>query len=64
MKIDLNGSQGNAFFLLGLASKLARANGLSDTENKAIQAEMMSADYEYLCEVFEREFGDYVELQK
>jgi hypothetical protein len=64
MKINLNGSQGNAFFLLGLASKLARARGLTDSENKAIQAEMMSGDYEYLCEVFEREFGNEVELQK
>lgn len=57
--IDLTGPQGNAFFLLAKAKKLARELELDAT---AISAEMRSGDYENLIDVFEKYFGDFVTL--
>jgi len=59
--IDLTGPDGNAFVLLGKAQQLARQLGL---DGDAITNEMMSGDYENLIEVFDREFGDFVILER
>lgn len=61
IEIDLTGPQGNAFFLLGTAQRLAKQLGL---DNKAIQTEMMSGDYENLVKVFDSYFGDFVILYR
>lgn len=61
IEIDLNGTQGNAFFLLGTANNLAKQLGL---DGKAIQAEMMKGDYENLIKVFDSYFGDFVVLYR
>lgn len=61
MVIDLTGPQGNAFFLMGTASKFARQLGLdSDT----ILNEMKSGNYENLVQVFDNYFGEYVILER
>ncbi len=59
IEIDLTGSQGNAFYLLGTANHLAKQIGL---DGKAIVAEMMEGDYEHLVSVFDKHFGDFVTL--
>ena len=59
--IDLTGPEGNAFVLLGYARNFAKQLGL---DYKAISEEMTSGDYENLVEVFDREFGDYVILER
>jgi hypothetical protein len=59
--IDLTGPQGNAYYLLGTASNLAKQLGL---DSKVIQAEMMSGDYENLLEVFDSYFGSIVTLYR
>lgn len=61
MEIDLTGPQGNAFFLLGTAKKLAKQLGLDGDE---ITKEMMSGDYENLLEIFEENFGEFVTLYR
>jgi hypothetical protein len=61
IEIDLTGPEGNAFYLLGKANNLAKDLG---KDPKQITDEMQSADYDYLIEVFEREFGEYVTLYK
>ncbi len=61
LEIDLTGPQGNAFFLLGQARKLAKALQL---DANAICTDMMSSDYEHLLEVFESHFGDFVTLYR
>ena len=61
IEINLLGEQGNAFYLLGVASKLAKQLGL---DSKQVQAEMMSSDYENLIKVFDGYFGDYVILYR
>lgn len=60
-EIDLTGPQGNAYFLLGTAMKLARQLGLPSEE---ILEDMKSADYEHLVEVFDKHFGEYVILYR
>jgi hypothetical protein len=51
--IDLNGPEGNAFVLLGYASRWGREQG-KDTAK--IHKEMTSGDYTNLVRVFVREF--------
>jgi hypothetical protein len=59
--IDLTGPDGNAFALMAYASGFAKQLGRDD---KAIREEMMSGDYEHLLEVFDREFGSFVVLER
>ena len=61
IEIDLTGPQGNAFCLLGLAHNLAMQLS-KDVES--IAKEIASGDYEHLLEVFDREFGEYVDLYR
>ncbi|MBT6049878.1 MAG: hypothetical protein HOG49_24025 [Candidatus Scalindua sp.] len=61
IEIDLTGSEGNAFSLLGRAKRFAGDLGL---DVNAIIDEMMSGNYENLVGVFDREFGDYVTLYR
>lgn len=61
IEIDLTGPDGNAFVLLGYASKFAKQLGLDDKE---ITSEMMSGDYENLISVFDNYFGEIVNLYR
>ena len=60
--IDLTGPQGNAFYLLGLASKLCKDIGLDDWVE--ILDEMKSGDYEHLIRTFDKYFGLIVDLER
>ena len=57
--VDLTGPDGNAFALMGLASRLAKQLGIESPTD-----EMMSGDYENLLEVFDKNFGDFVILER
>ena len=59
--IDLTGPDGNAFVLLGKANAFAKQLGL---DGSAIQDEMTSGDYEHLLEVFDKNFGAFVILER
>lgn len=61
IEIDLTGPQGNAFFLLGTAEKLAKQLG---KDFDKINQEMTAGDYENLVSIFDREFGNYVILYR
>lgn len=58
-EIDLTGPDGNAYFLLGTVRNLSNQLGL---DGKAINKEMTSGDYENLITVFDKHFGEYVDL--
>lgn len=58
-QIDLNSPEGNAFFLFGMAGKLAEQLGLDE---EAILKDMQSSDYEHLIQVFDKHFGDFIDL--
>jgi len=59
--IELTGPDGNAFALIGYATKFARQLDLDSTQ---IREEMMAGDYENLVAVFDKYFGDYVTLER
>ena len=61
IEIDLTGPDGNAFVLIGTATKLARQLGL---DGKALQTEMMKGDYEHLVATFDKHFGHFVTLYR
>ena len=63
--IDLDGFEGNAYNLMGVAKNLMRRLGFGD-ENplvKAVLEEMTSGDYNNLVKVFDKHFGDMVILE-
>lgn len=59
--IDLDGPDGNSFNLIGKANRLAKE---LDLDGKAIIEEMMNGDYEHLIKVFDKYFGEYVDLYR
>jgi hypothetical protein len=59
--IDLTGPNGNAFALMGYASKFCRSAGL---DKNVVLKEMMAGDYENLLKVFDGYFGDFVILER
>ena len=59
MEIDISGPEGNAYYLLGTAKAFAKQLGL---DAEAIEEEMKSSDYENLIIVFDKHFGEYVDL--
>jgi len=58
--IDLDGSAGNAFYLLGSAQGLCKDLGLDG--NQVIE-EMKSGDYINLIKTFDKYFGSVVTLE-
>ena len=60
--IDLTGPQGNAFYLLGLASKLSKQVGIE--HEGFILDDMKSGDYEHLIKTFDHYFGDVIDLER
>lgn len=64
IEIDLTGSQGNAFYLLGTASKFARQLGYTNAEYDALMTDMRSKDYEHLVNTFDKHFGHFVVLYR
>lgn len=59
--IDLTGPDGNAFALMGYARRFATQLGL---DSSIIIKEMMAGDYENLLQVFDKNFGEYVILER
>jgi len=57
IEIDLQGPEGNAFSLLAIAKDLA--NKL-DMDWNMIHNEMTSSDYEWLLQVMDYHFGDFI----
>ena len=57
IEIDLTGPDGNAFALMGYAKKFSKQLGLDADE---IIKDMMSGDYEYLLDVMEENFGEFI----
>jgi hypothetical protein len=59
--IDLTGPNGNAYYLIALASRTAKE---INVDGDAIIQDMTSGDYENLIQVFDREFGHYFILER
>ncbi len=61
IEVDLTGPQGNAFYLLGLASDLCNKFELDKAQ---VHKEMTLGDYENLVSTFDRYFGTMVVLYR
>ena len=57
IEIDLMGPEGNAFALLGIAKDLCHKTGI---EWEPVKNEMTSSDYEWLLQVMDHYFGDFI----
>ena len=64
MVIDLTGPDGNAFALLGYARRLGKQLEFNQEQREEISNKMTSGDYENLIKVFDKHFGDYVDLER
>lgn len=64
IQVDLTGPDGNAYVLLGLASKLCHKLGYNYDRKERILDEMRLTDYEGLLYTFDREFGWLVDLYR
>lgn len=60
MMIDLDGPEGNAFNLIGIARNLSKRLRL---DSQKIESEMIQGDYVHLVKTFDRYFGQHVILQ-
>lgn len=60
IKLDLTGEDGNVFVVMGLANKLSNQIGL---DFDPIRKDMMSKDYGHAIRVFEKHFGDFVDIE-
>ena len=54
--IPLSNSDGNAFMLLGICQRAAKAHGLPPEEIESFRKEAMSGDYEHLLQTVMRWF--------
>lgn len=62
--IDLTGPDGNAFALIGYAKRFGQQLGWDSGKCQDLVNEMMDGDYEHLLQVFDREFGVFVILER
>ena len=60
--INLDGPDGNAYYLLALATRLCREIGYVSDEKETIFSKMQSGDYINLVKTFDEYFGEYVIL--
>ena len=62
--IDLTGPDGNAYALMSIATNLGRQLEWDRVRIQELMNEMMDGDYEHLIQVFDREFGAFVILER
>lgn len=62
--IDLTGPDGNAYALMSMARNFGRQLGWDKAKTQDLINEMMEGDYEHLLLVFDREFGNFVILER
>jgi len=62
--IDLTGPDGNAFALMGIAKRFGQQLGWDRAKSQDLINEMIDGDYEHLLQVFDREFGGFVILER
>lgn len=64
IEIDLQGPQGNAFYLMSLVDCLGKQLNIPSIVRKDIKEAMAIGDYEDLIKTFDIWFGKYVTLYK
>ena len=49
--LDITGEDGNAFMIMAVVLKCLLQSGYSKNELEELQKEMMSSDYDHLCQI-------------
>lgn len=62
--LDLRGPEGNAFVVLGYARQYGRQMGWEEEEINNVIKDMQSGDYEHLITVFDKHFGELVDIYR
>lgn len=62
--IDLTGPDGNAYALMRMSTNFGNQLGWDKVRIQELINEMMEGDYEHLIQVFDREFGTFVILER
>ena len=62
--LDLTGPEGNAFYLIGVARKLATQFEYTKDKIESLTKDLMSGSYEDLILKFDNEFEEYVILER
>jgi len=62
--IDLTGSDGNSFYLIGVAHNLMKQLDFTQEEAESVWKELKSGDYEHLIKTFDKYFGDFIDLER
>jgi hypothetical protein len=63
-EIDLQGPEGNAFCIIGIAQDLMRQLNYSTEDRNDVMDDLKRSDYKNLIKVFDNEFGTLVDLQR
>ena len=61
--LDIDGSEGNAFNLIGTATMLGRDCGYSEKEIKEMVDDMKSGEYINLLKILDKNFGSVVVME-
>ena len=64
IEIDLTGPQGNAYYILAMASNLCTQFGMTKQYEEDLLDEMTSGDYENLIQTFDKSFGSVVTMYR
>jgi hypothetical protein len=59
IQIDLAGSEGNVFALIGLAKQIGKESGMNKADIEAITKKMMSGDYHDLLDALVESFPGF-----
>lgn len=62
--IDLSGPCGNVYYLIAQISWLGKKAGMNHEEMKSVEEDMKSDDYEHALEVFDKHFGEFIDLAR
>lgn len=57
VEVQLSGEDGNAFFIIGRASRAARLAGLTQEQIDEFQGEARSGDYDHVLQTCMKYFG-------
>jgi len=63
MIVNIDGPDGNAFHLIGIAVTLGRDTSMKEDEIKHMKQEMMEGNYINLLKIFEEYWVEYVVLE-
>jgi hypothetical protein len=64
IEIDLNGPEGNAFYLMGMADNFAKQLSWTKEQRTKLRVDLTFSDYENLINTFDKHFGDFVILYR